>query len=190
MQTEHLSDELLQRHFDGDLDRAEAVQAQAHLDACGVCAKKRARLARLSGMIAQSAKEPLAEANFAGLFERIERGIESERAADTGARVISLASRRRPAYATVSAVVAGFAAAAAVLLMVYRPSKPTLPDAATPRPAQSETAEAAEAAPPLAALPSHSEVVSVDFGDNAGTVFDIALADGSSTPVVWINDDE
>jgi predicted phosphoribosyltransferase len=34
-----------------------------------------------------------------------------------------------------------------------------------------------------------SEVVQVDFGSNTGTVFEIALADGASTPVVWINED-
>ena len=32
--------------------------------------------------------------------------------------------------------------------------------------------------------------VEVDFGQNAGTVFEIALENGSSTPVVWINDDD
>jgi hypothetical protein len=32
--------------------------------------------------------------------------------------------------------------------------------------------------------------VQVDFGSNTGTVFEIALADGASTPVVWINDEE
>src|SRR5688500_9011183 len=34
-----------------------------------------------------------------------------------------------------------------------------------------------------------SEVVRVDFGSNTGTVFEIALADGASTPVVWINEE-
>lgn len=188
MHTEHLTDELLQRHFDGDLDRTEAVTAQAHLDACGACTKKRVELARLSELVVAASEEIANQANFTGLFERIERGIANERASDAhGARVVSLAGRRRPAYATVSAVVAGFAAAAAVLLMVYRPSTKMLPDAAAPQTAPSATPQTA---PPLAITPSHSEVVQVDFGSNAGTVFDIALADGSSTPVVWINDDE
>jgi hypothetical protein len=37
---------------------------------------------------------------------------------------------------------------------------------------------------------SHSEITHVDFGPNAGAVFDIAYDDGSSTPVVWIDDDD
>jgi hypothetical protein len=36
----------------------------------------------------------------------------------------------------------------------------------------------------------HSEVVQVDFGTNAGQVFDIPMSDGSSIPVVWIDDDD
>jgi hypothetical protein len=43
--------------------------------------------------------------------------------------------------------------------------------------------------PPPAPATGSSEIVQVDFGGNAGTVFEIALADGVSTPVVWINDD-
>jgi hypothetical protein len=45
--------------------------------------------------------------------------------------------------------------------------------------------------PPLmvAEKSNASEVVQVDFGSNTGTVFEIALADGASTPVVWINED-
>jgi hypothetical protein len=37
--------------------------------------------------------------------------------------------------------------------------------------------------------PPNSEISQVDFGNSNGTVFEIALADGVSTPVVWINDD-
>ena len=46
---------------------------------------------------------------------------------------------------------------------------------------------------PAAGLPegalamASSEVVNVDFGDQTGTVFEVAVADGVSAPVVWIN---
>jgi hypothetical protein len=32
--------------------------------------------------------------------------------------------------------------------------------------------------------------VKVEFGSNAGTVFDIPMSDGSAIPVVWIDDDD
>jgi hypothetical protein len=66
------------------------------------------------------------------------------------------------------------------LLMIYRPD-----------PNGGETTTPDESEGPFAVLESpHSEIVHVDFGGNAGTVFDIAFADGSSTPVVWINDED
>jgi hypothetical protein len=37
--------------------------------------------------------------------------------------------------------------------------------------------------------PPNSEISQLDFGESNGTVFEIALADGISTPVVWINDE-
>ena len=37
---------------------------------------------------------------------------------------------------------------------------------------------------------ARSEITHVDFGPNAGAIFDIAYDDGSSTPVVWIDDDD
>jgi len=67
------------------------------------------------------------------------------------------------------------ALAAGVLLMVNHLGN------GSPDNLNEETYEAAE---------GHSEVVQVDFGYNAGTVFDISLSDGSSIPVVWIDDDD
>lgn len=60
-------------------------------------------------------------------------------------------------------------------------------------PAKREAVAAARSRAPLAASSTtgaHSEVVQVDFGASSGTVFEIALADGASTPVVWINDED
>jgi hypothetical protein len=73
------------------------------------------------------------------------------------------------------------ALAAAAMLMVYRQ------DSQAPN---SDGDDGYEAATSSGDGPGRSEVVDVDFGPNAGTVFDIALADGSSIPVVWINDDD
>ena len=52
---------------------------------------------------------------------------------------------------------------------------------------QAPTTESAPAPPETAS--SGSEVVDVDFGESTGTVFEVALDDGNSTPVVWINDE-
>jgi hypothetical protein len=65
------------------------------------------------------------------------------------------------------------------------------PEATTPSPGGATPAPTARTAPPPKpkVMLANSEVVQVDFGDNAGTVFEIALAEGVSTPVVWINDE-
>jgi anti-sigma factor RsiW len=193
---EHLSDELLHRHFDGDLESGEAARADAHLHACPQCAAKRAGLAKLSELVAMDPRASAQEVSFAGMFDRIERGIAAEKLESSRPRVLPITSRKR-SFAASSALIAGFAAAAAVILMVYHPGEGgshgnSVPDGQVPGgpSAPAQTAPATAPAPVAAKAPSHSEVVQVDFGSNAGTVFDISLADGSSTPVIWINDDE
>lgn len=120
------------------------------------------------------------------MFARIERAAAQDlEHAAPATNVIPLAAGKPAAAngkrakrfgpATISAFGA-LAIAAAVLLMLYR-SEP------------GQTRASLEDADQLASL-SRSEVVEIDFGNNAGTVFEIALADGSSTPVVWINDDD
>ncbi len=191
MQAEHLDDELLQRHYDGDLDRTEAARADEHLQTCDACASKLAALTHLATLLASDAEHAAANADFAGMFERIEQNIARDAGQNSGAKVVSLEARRnkRP-MAVASTLLAGLAAAAAVVLMVYRPGGGnTIPDEPVAGGSPSGSAQTAPA-PTAANAPGHSEVVQADFGSNAGTVFDISLADGSSTPVVWINDDE
>jgi anti-sigma factor RsiW len=189
MQTEHVKDELLQRHFDGDLDAAESAQLQAHLASCRVCSARRAAFARLADMISKSAMQSADQVDFSGMFARIERGIQAEAKTKQDekpvAKVIPISSRWR-SLSTLTAAGAGLAVAAAVLLMVYQPGEPGRPGASV----EGVSPSSASSGAPEAVAPGRSEVVQVDFGSNAGTVFDIALADGSSTPVVWINDDE
>jgi hypothetical protein len=100
---------------------------------------------------------------------RAAHGSATKPAAKSGKRP------KRIGPATMSAFGA-LAVAAAVLLMLYR---------GEPEPTEASLDEADQ----LASL-TRSEVVEIDFGNNAGTVFEIALSDGSSTPVVWINDDD
>ncbi len=185
--TEHLDDELLQRHFDGDLDRAAASTAQAHLASCDACAARQRGLERLHLLMGAASEGAQQEADFAGLYDRIEAGIGADAAgAATDTKVVELASRRRM-RPMVAYVVTAAAAAAAVVITVFHPG------GSTPRDADSMVAmdgQPAATTPQAVPAPGRSEVVNVDFGTSTGTVFEISLADGSSTPVVWINDDE
>jgi anti-sigma factor RsiW len=194
--TEHLTDELLQRHYDGELDDADIERVSAHLAGCETCMEREAVLDRLHALITMSAEDRANEMSFDGMFERIEAGIAAGKhgqtqaktqaqaqAAPSFAKVVSLASYRR-----VVPAVAAFAVAAAVLLMVTVKPMDKGRVGATPEAPEAEQPEARTTAEANVA-PGRSEVLQVDFGSNAGTVFDIAMADGSSTPVVWINDE-
>ena len=60
-----------------------------------------------------------------------------------------------------------------------------VPAAPAPAPVAMAPALAPVVAPVVA-----SEIVQADFGVNTGTIFEVALAEGESTQVVWINEDE
>jgi anti-sigma factor RsiW len=183
MTHEHLSDELLQRHFDGELEPGEQTGVRQALSECASCnarLESLEKLSRLIRMATRDAEEAASDADFNGMFARIERATQEP--APASARVLqpTTAARAKWFRPAVMSAVGALAVAAAVLLSVSQPdSKPT-----------DETYDD-EADGTLAALEtSHSEITHVDFGPNAGAVFDIAYDDGSSTPVVWIDDDD
>jgi anti-sigma factor RsiW len=191
MMHEHLSDELLQRHYDGDLSSSEDAEARAHLERCAECRAQLAAFTRLTGLLQLAAADAAREADFQGMFARIERGaaaavgdgeravpIPAARGAMTAPAIVGAPAKIRRIRPMAPALGA-LAIAAAAMLTVFRQDGPTDDVPADPEGEQ------------LASL-SHgrSEIVEIDFGDNAGTVFDIALADGSSVPVVWINDED
>jgi anti-sigma factor RsiW len=176
MTTSHVSDEQLQRHYDGELEPAEQLEARNHLADCTSCTARLESLARLSGLIRLAHEDAIGTADFRDLFSRIERAIDAP-----GDTVVAPNAKARAKWfrpATMSAL-GGLAVAAAVLLMIYQQDSSTtetLPD---------------DSGTTLAVLDTpRSEIVHVDFGTNAGTVFEIAMADGTSTPVVWINDED
>lgn len=181
MTHEHISDELLQRHFDGELELEERPAVRHALSECASCnarLESLGKLQRLIRMAARDAEGAASDADFQDMFARIERAAEEP----VPGEVLqpSGAARSRWFRPAVMSVVAALAVAAAVLLMVARPdSKPT------------DETYGEDPDGQLAALEtSHSEITHVDFGRNAGAVFDIAYEDGSSTPVVWIDDDD
>jgi hypothetical protein len=179
MDGEHPSPERLQRYFDGELSAEEPADLRAHLAGCPQCSAQQTSLARLRALLAMTSEADAQQVDSERMFAAIERGIAADSNASPGAHVRGTPARKVGAMrrlhwiSNAAPVLGALALAAAVMLMVYRPEGQG--------DGGDDTFEAAE---------GHSEVVEVDFGSNAGTVFDIALSDGSSVPVVWINDDD
>jgi hypothetical protein len=184
MNAEHPSTERLQRSFDGDLPRGEAEVVRAHVGGCAHCQRELDALSRVGELMRVSAEHDAAQADFSNLFAQIESALDTDseardvvtplRAAGP-ARSRPITSPRLKRLYRAAPALGAIALAAAALLMVYRPDQSGDLDET---PYEAVTASA------------HSEVVDVDFGPNAGTVFDISLSDGSSIPVVWIDDDD
>jgi anti-sigma factor RsiW len=176
---EHPSPEQLERYFDGELTPDEPTDLRAHLARCAECSAQQAALARLRTLIAMTSEADVQSLDSERMFAAIERGIAQEVQAPALAEAPArpnrtAASPRLRRLSNAAPVLGALALAAAVMLMVYRPDGSQID-------ANEDSYELPQA---------HSEVVEVDFGSNAGTVFDIALSDGSSIPVVWIDDDD
>lgn len=202
----HVQEELLNRYFDGDLHGSQATDVEQHLGGCDACSARHRELSQLRKMIEATAEDAMRGVDFNAIYGEIERGIREPRSAPGVLERLSVwvrdLSEQRPARLWVP--IAGGLAAAIVLGMLLRRGGPAeqLPQAENQvegDPAAEVTEgsarEAAEAAPDqlreseaIAAV-SSSEIVQVDFGSSAGTVYEISLANGVSTPVVWINDD-
>jgi anti-sigma factor RsiW len=176
----HPSPEQLERYFDGELTPDEPTDLRAHLAGCAECSAQQAALARLRTLIAMTSEDDAQQLDSERMFAAIERGIAQEisapavGAAPAHPKLAARAPSRLRRLSNAAPVLGALALAAAAMLMVYRPD-------GSPTDINEDTYEAPE---------GHSEVVEVDFGSNAGTVFDIALSDGSSIPVVWIDDDD
>jgi anti-sigma factor RsiW len=181
MNGEHPSQELLQRYLDGELSNADHVALSAHMAGCAGCARQHASLQRLGQWVTRSIGDEAAAVDLSRMFQNIEAGIAAERTAvdvrangsDGQPQVVPLRKTRARRFSSAAPALGALALAAAVMLMVYRPDS---------GPGDSE--EGFDEAGGV------SEVTDIDFGANAGTVFDISLSDGSSTPVVWIDDDD
>jgi hypothetical protein len=178
-------------HFDGELAPAEAASVERHLASCSACNARLGSMQRLREMITVSAEQVGSEIDFNAMFGRIDQATRAQPAPRLVERLsvwVREALEYNPAKVWVPAGVAFAAAAAAILAVVPGGEQQPMAGRKDPRGgyvpkpepmmlAKNETANA-------------SEVVQVDFGSNTGTVFEIALADGASTPVVWINDEE
>ncbi len=184
MNTPHLEDDLLQRFFDGDLTGESATQVSEHLDACQECSRRHGSLVRLRGLINMAAEDLAEEVDFDAVYGKVVAGIERRPAAGllTGLRgwFDELLAKRPQVWMPATAAAA---VAAAVLITMSFPQGDET-SSALPQHAEQR---------PLAPVATHaslkSEIVQVDFGQNIGTVFEITVTEGVSTPVIWINDD-
>jgi anti-sigma factor RsiW len=179
---EHPSPEQLERYFDGELTPDEPTDLRAHLASCAECSAQQAALARLRTLIAMTSEADVQQLDSERMFAAIERGIAQD-IPSTAPAIVEAPARPRIAapsrlrrLSNAAPVLGAFALAAAAMLMVYRPD-------GSQTDGNDDTYD-------YQMPEEHSEVVEVDFGSNAGTVFDISLSDGSSTPVVWIDDDD
>lgn len=207
-QLPHVQEEALHRYFDGELEAGDAVTVRGHLESCDLCAARHTALSSLRQMITVAAEQSSRDVDFDRAFLRIEREVRAqqrelpsrETLVERAVGWVKTTLRERPERLWAPAL--GVAAAAALLLVLGRDDRgpelaqPALPvdepavRVATPAGSGAEGAAGSE---PAAGLPegalamASSEVVQVDFGDQTGTVFEVAVADGVSAPVVWIN---
>lgn len=191
--------EMLQRYLDGDLSEAEQSALEGQLAQDQSLSGELAALRRLHAMIVESGEFQAAQLDSEAMFARISAAVapvETEQAASAEKPAPSFWERLM--HGGLWAPAGGaLAVAAALLLTIYLPMDNTKLDNERPKTELDTPAPSTPAAPqveapaaPAARPPVNSEVVQVDFGNNAGTVFEIALADGAVAPVVWINDEE
>jgi anti-sigma factor RsiW len=192
--TQHLDEETLNLAFDGELDPSSEQTTRKHLGDCTECASRYHALERLRELVVLSAAEVVQDVDFDRAFAHIERESRARRSASWLERVRTLVqelAEHKPLRLVAPAV--GALAAAAWLLLATRPANgpgATGPVASTSGDRQAGRLDRDESRRKerMMLAARDSEVVQVDFGENSGTVFEIALADGASTPVVWIEE--
>lgn len=186
MHTGHLEDELVQRFFDGELSNGSAVEVRQHLDNCQECLHRYRSLERLHRYINIAAQEISSEVDFERLYNDIESGVNDSIRSDNVIPIQRLIIRSKSKMAKVLLPAALAAAAVFLFIILQESPKENVIGHSSDRTRSPKTV-LVERGKPLP-LPN-SEVIQVDFGEHTGTVFEIALAEGVSTPVVWINDE-
>jgi len=195
---EHVQEDALNMHFDGELAPTEAASVERHLASCGECSKRLTSMQRLREMILMSSEQVASEVDFDAMFGRVEQGTKIAPVPGLIDRIglwVTESLQHNPMRVWAPAGGLALAAAAALAFVLRSSGAGTEGEdevarrgvIAEEREIKREKMMVAENDPPSES--NASEVVQVDFGSNTGTVFEIALADGASTPVVWINED-
>ena len=213
-----IDDERLQRYFDRDLDDEETEEVKRALEASETDGARLAALDHLRGLLRDAQLQPNLDAHdSAELFQRIQSslGMSSERseislvdAAADGSltdraeapphlRVVGGGESGHPAPLesgppyrpeTWRIAIPAFAAlaAAATLVIWMGGDKETRMDEEIATHVETQVEDTGLT---LVEPPHGSEVVEVDFGENAGTVFEVEGEAGEPIAVVWIADD-
>lgn len=185
MNNGHLEDELLQRYFDGELSNGSAVEVNQHLESCETCRNRHRSLEKLHTYINMAVEEAAEDVDFDALFGRIESGLEESR---QRGKVVSIKAWLESSRLRRPLVLAPVAIAAAAVLFFINQLVPT-EEVARDSKGRKRSNRTVLVDSRNSQQQRNSEIVQVDFGANTGTVFEIALAEGASTPVVWINDE-
>ncbi len=191
MNVSEATEERLFRYHDGDLSASEDSEVRRLLERDPEAQRLLRRTERLGEVLREALgaadEEALGEVPSEAMFRRIEerlgeRGLEgdaadrsSEAAPPTRPSRLRVVPGGRSRWVAAGVGAAVFAAAAAAVLVLW-PAR----DAAHP------------GAPPLAhrVVPAAgSEVEEVDFGENAGTVFEVRGEAGQPLAVVWIEEE-
>lgn len=166
MESSKIEDETLQMFFDGELPAGEEAALRRRLEGSPEQAAEVAEWARLREAMQTEPAAWTGDIDSDALFARIEQDIEA--AEEQPALRALPGGRERRVW---GGMAAGLAAAAAIMLAVVA------------WPGERSPTE-------MAGVTRGSEVLKVDFGEYAGTVFKVEGNAGQSLSVVWINDEE
>ena len=166
MESSKIENEKLQMFFDGELPPEEEAAVRRSLEGSPDLAAQVAEWEQLRDAMQSAAAKRAGEIDSDALFARIEQQLDVPEE-QPALRVLPGGRERR----LWGGMAAGFAAAAAVMLAVLA------------WPGEQSPTE-------MAGVTRGSEVLEVDFGEYAGTVFMVEGGAGQSLSVVWINDEE
>lgn len=166
-----LNEEMLHRYMDGDLDAEGARSVEAQLEQNAEYRTMVERLRATQKLMRQESTTWAASVDSDALFARIQEDVK-KRANAKSAQVIPFPKPVRWAMAIAAAVAIAFYA---------RRTEHTPPAQVTNI---SKVAKVAQPSP----APMGTEVVRVDFGGRAGSVFSVPGEVGS-VAVVWIEDE-
>lgn len=168
----------LHQLLDGELSEREQLRVEAELSETD-----RADLAafgELGDMLRTHADQIAAELPSDALFAQIEARVAEDKRLGRGYMHVIVGEGRRKAVTGIGLALA--IAAAAALGIFVRESGP--------QPIAEHTPDAGQAVAVLVEPVMGSEVVEVDFGGNAGTVFAVEGSAGQPLAVVWIEDEK
>jgi anti-sigma factor RsiW len=182
MQLDHIEDDLLQRYHDGELTGGRFERVKQHLKSCAICQKRQRSLAKLHELFTIHAEELSRDVNFDALYSKVAEEISRQKPAGILEKLLAwwdgLPLWKPQVWAPATA-----AAVAGITIAVLNTH---WQDRSLRKVAGGQKSPGSIIAPASAL---GSEIVRVDFGDKPGTVFEVALAEGASTAVIWINDE-